>query len=91
MFNNFDKFTKEAKRALIVAQDQAREAGLSYVGTEHILLGILTQPESLGASVLLGFGVTVENVKLVLQTVGRANSTKTNSGESGSLSGLPKK
>ena len=91
MFNNFDKFTKEAKRALIVAQDQAREAGLSYVGTEHILLGILTQPESLGASVLLGFGVTVENVKLVLQTVGRANSTKTNSGESGSLSGFAKK
>jgi ATP-dependent Clp protease ATP-binding subunit ClpC len=91
MFNNFDKFTKEAKRALIVAQDQAREAGLSYVGTEHILLGILTQPESLGASVLLGFGVTAENVKLVLQTVGRANSGKANSGESGSLSGFAKK
>ncbi|MCF7836544.1 ATP-dependent Clp protease ATP-binding subunit [Candidatus Gracilibacteria bacterium] len=91
MFNNFDKFTKEAKRALIVAQDQARDVGLSYVGTEHILLGILTQPESLGASVLLGFGVTVENVKLVLQTVGRANSTKTSSGESGSLSGFAKK
>ncbi|MFH1375630.1 MAG: ATP-dependent Clp protease ATP-binding subunit [Patescibacteria group bacterium] len=92
MFNNFDKFTKEAKRALIVAQDQAREAGLSYVGTEHILLGILTQPESLGASVLLGFGVTAENVKLVLQTVGRTRSSKgADSAESGSLSGFAKK
>ncbi|MFH1546781.1 MAG: ATP-dependent Clp protease ATP-binding subunit [Patescibacteria group bacterium] len=92
MFNNFDKFTKEAKRALIVAQDQAREAGLSYVGTEHILLGILTQPESLGASVLLGFGVTAENVKLVLQTVGRAQSSRTaDSAEAGSLSGFAKK
>jgi len=92
MFNNFEKFTKEAKRALIVAQDQAREAGLSYVGTEHILLGILTQPESLGASVLLGFGVTVENVKLVLQTVGRVQSSrKANAEESGSLSGFAKK
>ncbi|MFH0776698.1 MAG: ATP-dependent Clp protease ATP-binding subunit [Patescibacteria group bacterium] len=91
MFNNFDKFTKEAKRALIVAQDQAREAGLSYVGTEHILLGILTQPESLGASVLLGFGVTAENVKLVLKTVGRANATKSDSTEAGSLSGFAKK
>ncbi|MCF7845926.1 MAG: ATP-dependent Clp protease ATP-binding subunit [Candidatus Peribacteraceae bacterium] len=91
MFNNFDKFTKEAKRALIVAQDQAREAGLSYVGTEHILLGILTQPESLGASVLLGFGVTAENVKLVLQTVGRAQSSGNDSGETGSLSGFAKK
>ena len=91
MFNNFDKFTKGAKRALIVAQDQAREAGLSYVGTEHILLGILTQPESLGASVLLGFGVTAENVKLVLQTVGRTTSGKPSSGEAGSLSGFAKK
>ncbi len=92
MFNNFDKFTKEAKRALIVAQDQARAAGLSYVGTEHILLGILTQPESLGASVLLGFGVTAENVKLVLQTVGRTPANRpADSTESGSLSGFAKK
>jgi len=92
MFNNFDKFTKEAKRALIVAQDQARDAGLSYVGTEHVLLGILTQPESLGASVLLGFGVTAENVKLVLQTVGRTPASRpADSNESGSLSGFAKK
>ncbi|MDD3066660.1 MAG: ATP-dependent Clp protease ATP-binding subunit [Candidatus Gracilibacteria bacterium] len=92
MYNQFEKFTKEAKRALIVAQDQAREAGLSYVGTEHILLGILTQPESLGASVLLGFGVTVENVKLVLKTVGRAKAKKTtDTAEAGSLSGFAKK
>lgn len=92
MDNQFDKFTKEAKRALIVAQDQAREAGLSYVGTEHILLGILTQPESLGASVLLGFGVTVENVKLVLKTVGRVQSNKpAEEGKAGSLSGFAKK
>jgi ATP-dependent Clp protease ATP-binding subunit ClpC len=93
MFNNFDKFTKEAKRTLIVAQDQARASGLSYVGTEHILLGILTQPESLGASVLLSFGVTAENVRLVLQTVGRTKINKTNNAidESGSLSGFAKK
>lgn len=92
MYRNFEKFTKEAKRALIVAQDQAREAGLSYVGTEHILLGILTQPDSLGASVLLGFGVTAENVKLVLKTVGRAKAPKaTDTGEAGSLSGFAKK
>ncbi len=92
MFTNFDKFTKEAKRVLVVAQDQAREAGLSYIGTEHILLGILTQPDSLGASVLFGFGVTAENVKLVLKTVGRVQSSRSaDSAESGSLSGFAKK
>jgi ATP-dependent Clp protease ATP-binding subunit ClpC len=71
MHQQFDKFTKEAKRALIVAQEESHSAGISYIGTEHILLGIMTQPESLGASVLRNFGVTTENVKLVLKTVGR--------------------
>ncbi|MDD3861859.1 MAG: ATP-dependent Clp protease ATP-binding subunit [Candidatus Gracilibacteria bacterium] len=70
-FNHFSKFTKEAKQALIVAQEKARESKLNYVGTEHILIGILAQENSLGASVLLNFGVSLENVNLVLKTVGR--------------------
>jgi len=92
MHNHFEKFSKEAKRALIVAQEEARSAGLSYVGTEHVLLGILTQPESLGASVLLGFGVTAENVRLVLKTVGRSRPPRgAQPDETGGLSGFAKK
>lgn len=56
---------------MIVAQEQAREAGQNYVGTEHILIGILAQENSLGASVLFNFGVSVQNVELVLKSVGR--------------------
>lgn len=89
--SHFEKFTKEAKRALIVAQEEARNSGISYVGTEHILLGILTQPESLGASVLLHFGVTAENVRLVLRTVGRARASKPAGTETSGLSGFAKK
>jgi ATP-dependent Clp protease ATP-binding subunit ClpC len=90
--NNFDKFTKEARRALVVAQEQSRRAGLGYVGTEHILLGILTQPESLGANVLLNFGVSAENVKLILKTVGRVKSVKNSDpNKNGGLSGFAKK
>ncbi len=37
-FNHFNKFTKEAKRSLIVAQEKAKEAKLNYVGTEHLLI-----------------------------------------------------
>ena len=91
MSNQFEKFTKEAKRALIVAQEEARTSGLNYVGTEHILLGILTQPESLGASVLLGFGVTTENVRLVLRTVGRSAGNGSHTGANGMLSGFAKR
>ena len=72
-FNNFSKFTKEAKQALIVAQEKAKEVKLSYVGTEHILIGVLDQQNSLGASVLFNFGVSLDNVYLVLKTVGRAS------------------
>ena len=88
-FNHFNKFTKEAKRALIVAQDKAKESKLSYVGTEHILIGILAQEDSLGSSILLNFGVSLDNVYLVLKTVGRSTAPGA-AGEPGGLSGFAK-
>ena len=88
-FNHFDKFTKEAKQALIVAQEKAREAKLNYVGTEHILIGILAQENSLGASVLLNFGVSLDNVNFVLKTVGRS-SAPAPANEPAGLSGFAK-
>jgi ATP-dependent Clp protease ATP-binding subunit ClpC len=75
-FDQFNSFTKEAKQALIVAQEKAKEAKLNYVGTEHVLIGILSQENSLGASILLNFGVSLENVYLVLNTVGRTQSIR---------------
>lgn len=90
--HRFDKFTKEAKQALIVAQEKAREAKLNYVGTEHVLIGILTQENSLGASILLNFGVSLENIYLVLKTVGRMNPAPVASQKGwGGLSGFAKK
>jgi len=90
--NRFEKFTKEAKQALIVAQEKARESKLNYVGTEHILIGILSQQNSLGSAILLNFGVSLENVFLVLKTVGRMSSPPTNPQKGwGGLSGFAKK
>jgi ATP-dependent Clp protease ATP-binding subunit ClpC len=94
MVNNhdqFNKFTKEAKQALIVAQDVAKKTGTSYVGTEHLLIGILAQKNSLGASILQHFGVTLENVNLVLKTVGRTQTVQRNGKNPGGLSGFAKK
>jgi ATP-dependent Clp protease ATP-binding subunit ClpC len=90
--NRFEKFTKEAKQALIVAQEKARDSKLNYVGTEHVLIGILSQENSLGASILLNFGVSLENVYLVLKTVGRMNPAPAGSQKGwGGLSGFAKK
>ncbi|MBD3360724.1 AAA domain-containing protein [Candidatus Peregrinibacteria bacterium] len=88
--NHFDKFTKEAKRALIVAQEKAKESKLNYVGTEHLLIGILAQENSLGASILINFGVSLDNVNLVLKTVGRSSTSRGSSSPSGGLSGFAK-
>ncbi|MBI4994934.1 ATP-dependent Clp protease ATP-binding subunit [Candidatus Peregrinibacteria bacterium] len=86
----FEKFTKEAKQVLVIAQDRSREAGLNYVGTEHVLIGILSQSHSLGASILMNFGVSLDNVYLVLKTVGRATTGTQTAGKAGGFSGFAK-
>lgn len=65
--NNFDKFTPEAKKALLFAEQEARQENIGYIGTEHLLLGILSQKETLGSAVLQHFGVNSENIRAVLK------------------------
>jgi ATP-dependent Clp protease ATP-binding subunit ClpC len=62
----FDRFTENAKRSLENAEAIATQMGSSYVGTEHILLGILKQDTSIGAKILKNVGVTFEKAQLVL-------------------------
>ena len=88
--NYFEKFTKEAKDALVIAQEKAEESNLNYVGTEHILLGILHQENSLGATILNNFGVSISNVELVLRSVGRSSKTQNDSSKPAGLSGFAK-
>jgi len=88
--NYFEKFTKEAKDALVIAQEKAEESNLNYVGTEHILLGILHQENSLGATILNNFGVSVSNVELVLRSVGRSSKTQNDTSKPAGLSGFAK-
>ncbi len=89
--DKFNKFTREAKQALVVAQDIAKKAGTSYVGTEHLLIGILSQKNSLGATILQNFGVSLDNVNLVLKTVGRTQTVARAGKNPGGLSGFAKK
>ena len=90
--NNFDKFTKEARQALVVAQEKAKESKRNYVGTEHVLMGVLSQKQSLGAVILAGFGVSLENVDMVIKSVGRVNAPQSSTQNGwGGLSGKAKK
>jgi ATP-dependent Clp protease ATP-binding subunit ClpA len=67
----FERFTPEARQVVVLAQDEARSLKHDYVGTEHILLGIVRQEDSVSASVLMSFGLTLERARgEVIRVVG---------------------
>jgi ATP-dependent Clp protease ATP-binding subunit ClpC len=67
MDNPFDKrFTTRAKQSLHHAQNIARERGQHYIGTEHVLLGILTERRSQGADILINCGVDLSKLLMVM-------------------------
>lgn len=59
----FERFTERARRVVVLAQDEARGLRHNYVGTEHILLGLLREEEGVAALVLEGLGITTEEVR----------------------------
>src|SRR5258708_31807147 len=56
----FERFTNRARHVVVLAQDEARLLDHNYIGTEHILLGLVGEPESIGGKVLADFGFTRE-------------------------------
>lgn len=54
----FERFTQPARQVVVLGQEEARNLGHSWIGTEHLLLGVLSQPQSPGVSVLTELGVT---------------------------------
>ena len=64
----FDRFTPNAKQALSIAEEESRKHGLPYIGSEHLLIGLLSNPRSLAFSILTGAGVSLENIRLILNS-----------------------
>jgi hypothetical protein len=59
----FERFTERARRVVVLAQEQAGTLGHSQIGTEHLLLGVLTEPEGLAGRVLASLDVHAESVR----------------------------
>jgi len=67
----FERFTERARQVVVLAQEEARILKHNYIGTEHILLGLLREEEGLAARVLESLGMTVERVRAeVVRIVG---------------------
>src|ERR1700704_2637346 len=59
----FERFTERARQVVVLAQDEARALKHNYIGTEHILLGLLREEEGLAARVLESLDITTERVR----------------------------
>jgi len=68
----FERFTARARRAVVNAQQEARELNHNYIGTEHLLLGLMREPESVAARALQELKISPDTVReQVIQIVGR--------------------
>jgi ATP-dependent Clp protease ATP-binding subunit ClpC len=74
----FERFTERARQVVVFAQDEARMLRHNYIGTEHILLGLLREEEGLAARVLESLDVSLEEVRAqVARIVGQADEVTT--------------
>jgi ATP-dependent Clp protease ATP-binding subunit ClpC len=71
----FERFTERARRVLTFAQEEARELNHSFIGTEHILLGLIREGDGVGAQALRSLGFSLQAVRdQVQETIGTAGT-----------------
>jgi ATP-dependent Clp protease ATP-binding subunit ClpC len=63
----FNRFTERARKVIILAKEEARRFNHDYIGTEHILLGLVREGEGVAATVLQKLGVSLENIRLEIE------------------------
>jgi ATP-dependent Clp protease ATP-binding subunit ClpC len=74
----FERFTDRARRVVVLAQEEARLLNHDYIGTEHILLGLIHEREGVAARALTGLGISLEAVRAqVEEIIGQGESAPT--------------
>jgi ATP-dependent Clp protease ATP-binding subunit ClpC len=72
----FERFTDRARRVVVLAQEEARLLSHSYIGTEHILLGLIHEGEGVAAKALESLGISLEAVRAqVEEIIGQGGSS----------------
>src|SRR6266550_6871034 len=59
----FERFTERARQVVVLAQEEARSLEHNYIGTEHILLGLVRENEGVAARILLDFDADSEKIR----------------------------
>src|ERR671938_1945434 len=74
--DRFDKFTERARKVLQLAQEEAQRFNHNYIGTEHLLLGLVREGEGVAAKVLANLGVELNKVRSAVEfIIGRGDRT----------------
>ena len=69
MADRFDKFTERARRVLTLAQEEAQRFNHNYIGTEHLLLGLVREGDGVAAKVLANLGVELSKVRSAVEFI----------------------
>jgi ATP-dependent Clp protease ATP-binding subunit ClpC len=65
----FERFTDRARRVVVFAQDEARMLDHNYIGTEHILLGLIREGDGVAAKTLESFGISLDAVRQQVEEI----------------------
>ena len=72
----FERFTDRARRVVVLAQEEARLLNHNYIGTEHILLGLIHEGEGVAARALQSLGIRLDSVRSqVVETIGQGHQS----------------
>ena len=63
----FNRFTERARKVILLAKEEAKRFNHDYIGTEHILLGLVREGEGVAAAVLASFGLSPDKIRLEVE------------------------
>ena len=69
MPDTFDRFTEQARRALKLAEEEAHRHHHGYIGTEHLLLGVMAEPDGIAAQAVAELGIGLEGARQEMQKI----------------------
>ena len=69
LLNPFDRFTKRARHVLVLAQEEAQHFQHNYIGTEHLLLGLIREGEGVAAHVLGNLGIEIDKARQAIEAI----------------------
>ena len=83
------QLTPRSKRVIDLAYDEAKQLNNNYIGTEHLLLGMIREGEGLAGRILMESGVTLEQTRKLLRTLQTEAASKPTQAQSGQEAGAP--